>query len=132
MVYLLIVSAFPPITFLRVFPGFIARPFRGVGVGLEERVFDSWPSSGTGFSPNFPYFCIFGSSGWASVIVQSWKAGKYHRNRQLVRFRFVWMAFFTWHNHEMRRARSPAPSDAIATLEIIKLLLSYIWAQESE
>ena len=32
----LIVSAFPSITFLRVFPGFIAKPFRGVGVGFEE------------------------------------------------------------------------------------------------
>ena len=29
-------SAFPSITFFRVFPGFIARPFRGVGVGFEE------------------------------------------------------------------------------------------------
>ena len=26
----------PSITFLRVFPGFIARPFRGMGVGFEE------------------------------------------------------------------------------------------------
>ena len=29
-------SAFPSITFLRAFPGFIARPFRGVRVGFEE------------------------------------------------------------------------------------------------
>ena len=36
MVCLIIVSAFPSIAFLRVFPGFIARPFRGVGVGFEE------------------------------------------------------------------------------------------------
>ena len=36
MVCLLRLSAFPSITFLRVFPGFIARPFRGVGVGFEE------------------------------------------------------------------------------------------------
>ena len=33
---LIIVSTFPSITFLRVFPGFIARSFRGVGVGFEE------------------------------------------------------------------------------------------------
>ena len=33
---LIIVSAFPSIIFLRVFPGFIAKRFRGVGVGLEE------------------------------------------------------------------------------------------------
>ena len=32
----IIVSAFPSIPFLRVFPGFTARPFRGVGVGFEE------------------------------------------------------------------------------------------------
>ena len=41
---LIIVSAFRSITFLRVFPGFIARPFRRVGVGFEERIFDSWSS----------------------------------------------------------------------------------------
>ena len=29
-------SAFPSTIFLRVFPGFSARPFRGVGVGFEE------------------------------------------------------------------------------------------------
>ena len=33
---LIMVSAFPLITFLRVFPGFIAKTFRGVGVGFEE------------------------------------------------------------------------------------------------
>ena len=34
---LIIMSAFPSIlTFLRVFPGYIAKPFRGVGVGFEE------------------------------------------------------------------------------------------------
>ena len=38
MVRLLTVSALPSITFLRVFPGFIARPFRGVGVGFESRI----------------------------------------------------------------------------------------------
>ena len=27
---------FPSITLLRVFPGFIAKPFRGMGVGFEE------------------------------------------------------------------------------------------------
>ena len=29
-------SAFPSITFLRVFPGFITKPVRGMGVGFEE------------------------------------------------------------------------------------------------
>ena len=33
---LTIVSAFPSIMFVRVFPRFIARPFRGVGVGFED------------------------------------------------------------------------------------------------
>ena len=36
MVCLIMVSAFPSITFLRVSPGFIAKSFRGVGVGFEE------------------------------------------------------------------------------------------------
>ena len=35
-VYLIIASAFPSMTFLRVFPVFIAKPFRDVGVGFEE------------------------------------------------------------------------------------------------
>ena len=34
--YYSVVYAFPSIKFLRVFPGFIARPFRDVGVGFEE------------------------------------------------------------------------------------------------
>ena len=38
-------------------------------------------TSGTVISPNFPYFCVCGSSGWASVIVRPWKAGNYLRNR---------------------------------------------------
>ena len=33
--------------------------------------------SGTGLCPNFPYFCIRDSSGWASVKVRPWKAGIY-------------------------------------------------------
>ena len=46
--------------FLPVFPGFIARPFRGVGVGFEERHLRLMVLvSGTGISPNFPYFCIY-------------------------------------------------------------------------
>ena len=36
VVCLIIVSVFSSITFLRVFPGFMAKPFRGVGVGFEE------------------------------------------------------------------------------------------------
>ena len=32
-------------------------------------------ASGTGISPNFPYFCICGSSGWANVMARPWKAG---------------------------------------------------------
>ena len=36
MVRLIIVTAFHSITFLRVPPGFVASPFRGVGVGFEE------------------------------------------------------------------------------------------------
>ena len=31
---------------------------------------------GTGDSPNLPYFCIYGSSGWASVMVFPWEPNK--------------------------------------------------------
>ena len=59
VVCLIIVSAFPSMTFLRVFPGFIARPFRGVGVGLTSRISSTHVLvSGAGISPNFPYFFI--------------------------------------------------------------------------
>ena len=34
-----ILSEFPSVTFCRDFPGFIAKPFRGVGVGYEEPCF---------------------------------------------------------------------------------------------
>ena len=34
-----ILSEFPSVTFCRAFPGFIAKPFRGVGVGYEEPSF---------------------------------------------------------------------------------------------
>ena len=67
---------------------------------------------GTGISPNFPYFRICGSSGWASVMALPWKAGNYPKNRQLVRFRIVIrfrivrMTFCIRDNHEMRRARA--------------------------
>ena len=36
VVCLLIVSGFPSTSFLCVFPGFTAKPFRGMGVGFEE------------------------------------------------------------------------------------------------
>ena len=36
VVCLIVVPAFPSITFLRVFPGFVDKPFRGDGVGFEE------------------------------------------------------------------------------------------------
>ena len=66
-------------------------------------------------------------------MVRPWKAGNYLKNRQLVRFRIVWMVCIR-DNHEMRRAkaprtvRCPAPSDVVRTRlwEIIKLLHSYL------
>ena len=58
-------------------------------------------------------------------MVRPWKAGNYFKNRQLVRFRIVWMAFRIRDNHEMGRPRASAPSDVITTLEIIKLLLYF-------
>ena len=44
-------------------------------VGFEEphlRVLDR----GTDASPNLPHFCIFGSSGWASVMAFPWELSK--------------------------------------------------------
>ena len=49
--------------------------FRGAASSIHGLV------RGTGISPNFPYFCICGSSGWASVMVWPWKAGNYLRIR---------------------------------------------------
>ena len=64
----------------------------------------------------------------SSVTVQPWKAGNYQKNRSLVRFCIVWMAFGIRDNHEMRRARVPTPSDVITTLRLIKLLYSYVFS----
>ena len=36
VVCVITVYAFPSITFLRGFPGFIAKPFRGVGTGFKD------------------------------------------------------------------------------------------------
>ena len=72
--------------------------------------------SGTKISPNFPYFCICGSSGWASVMVRP----NCLKNWWLVGFCIVWMAFCIRDNHEMRRAKAPAPSDVFTALGIIK------------
>ena len=49
--------------------------FRGAASSTHDLV------SGAGISPNFPYFCICGSSGWASVMVRPWKADNNLRNR---------------------------------------------------
>ena len=50
-------SAFPSLTVLRVLPGFIATPFRDVGVGFEEpHLRLNGLVSGTGISANFSYF----------------------------------------------------------------------------
>ena len=46
--------------FLRVFPGFIARPFRGVGVGFGSRIFDSWSRKGNRDFPESPVFLHMG------------------------------------------------------------------------
>ena len=43
------------------------------------------------------------------------------KNRELVRFRIVWMAICIRDNHVMKRARAPSPQDVITTLGIIKL-----------
>ena len=57
-------------------------------------------------------------------MVRAWKAGNYLRNRKLVRFRIIRMALvFGIFIKETRE--SPASSDAITTLGLIKLLLYY-------
>ena len=42
----------------------------------------------------------------SNVKVRPWKAGNYPKNRYLIRFRIVRMAFCIRDNHEMRRARA--------------------------
>ena len=59
----------------------------------------------------------------ANVMVRPWKAGNYLRNRSLVRFRVVRMAFCIRDYYEMRRAGAPH----LQILGIIKLLLSYVF-----
>ena len=61
--------------YLALVVGFATSPFRGVGVGFEEphlrHMFYS-SSWNRGFHDFFPYFCIYGSSEWASVTVLPW------------------------------------------------------------
>ena len=55
---------------LALLVGFVSPPFRGVGVGFEEphvRLMFWFLESG--LPRIFPYFCICGSSEWASVTV---------------------------------------------------------------
>ena len=75
VVCLILVSAFPLITCLRVFPGFIAKRFKGGEFFSRSRICDSCSP------PKFPYFCICGSSGWTSVMVRPRKGGNYLQNR---------------------------------------------------
>ena len=61
-----------PFNFLRTYvAGFVALPFRGVGVWvLRSRIFDSCSSSwNIGVSMNSPSSGINGSSEWASVMI---------------------------------------------------------------
>ena len=59
------------------------------------------------------------------VMVRPWKAGNYLRNRYLARFRIIRMALvFGIIIKETRE--SPASSDAITTLGLIKLFLYYV------
>ena len=44
---------------------------------LRSGIFDSWSSQWNRDFPNFPYFCICGSSGWVSVKRRPWKVGYY-------------------------------------------------------
>ena len=61
--------------------------------------------SGTGMSPNFPYLCICGSSGWASVMVRPLKAGNYLKIGNWYVFvlfgcRFVFGVIMRWEGRE--------------------------------
>ena len=75
---MIFVDVFPPLRigllsflfYLEFLVGFVASPFRGVGVSFEElhlRHIFSFVESG--FQRIFPCFCIYGSSEWASVTV---------------------------------------------------------------
>ena len=44
---------------------------------LSSPFFDSWSIRRAGVSPNLPYFCICGSSGWVGVGIYPRKACKY-------------------------------------------------------
>ena len=65
-------------------------------------------------------------------MVRPWKAGNYLNNRQLVRFRIVWMVFCTRDNHEMRWARAsrlrcrhdPETNKAASLLPLLRLKAS--------
>ena len=59
-------------------------------------------------------------------MVRPWKAGNYLRNRSLVPFRIIRMAFVFGIIIKKRRARA-ASSDAITTLGIIKLFLYCVY-----
>ena len=83
--------------------------------------------SGTAISNYFPYFCICGSSGWASVMVRPWKAGNYLKIDNwsvfvLFGWRFVFGIIMRW------EGREPFQSDVITTLgnnKAASLLLSF-------
>ena len=94
--------------FLRVFPGFIARTFRGVGVGFEE--------------PHLRFVALLGEPKFPRVSHISAHAAHqdglvlwYGLGRPVITsevgnwsvFVFVRMAFCIRDNHEMRRARAP-------------------------
>ena len=95
----LIVSAFHSIAFLHDLPGFIARLFKGVGMGFEEPHIRLLVSLGKpGFCQIVLYFCICGSSGWAVITpnIGNWFF-----------FRIVRMAFCIQDNDDMRQAKAP-------------------------
>ena len=68
--------------------------------------------------------------GWREgpdVMVRPWKAGNYLRNRYLVRFRIIKMAFVFGIIIKKETGESPTSSDAITTLGIIKLFLYCVY-----
>ena len=73
-----------------------------------------------------------------SVMVRPWKAGNYLRNRSLVRFRILRMAFCIRDYHETRRARAhivrchhdSGNNKAASLLRILRFKVSTVIAKD--
>ena len=85
--------------FLAVLLGLDASLFRGMGMGLSSRIFDTCCNSWDRISTTFSYFCMYRSSGWASVMVlpgNTWKGQSLLKYRFRQRIIITWEAYLRW------------------------------------